>query len=83
MKVLDFTKPPPKPEHQPHLPDGEVLRDLLINKPMKACVAIVINEDGLLSFWIDGMNIFEAVGVMESAKLAMLDQTDYEEYDLD
>lgn len=72
FKVLNFNKPEPKPERQPQLPTEEVLRDLLLDKPMRSCVVVVVNEDGVLSYWVDGLSAYEGVGVLETAKLAVL-----------
>lgn len=78
ITLVSFT--PKKPTHtaedrEGHLPPPELIKELLLDKPMGGCILIVTNEDGIMSYWMDNFNTYEAIGLMETTKAAMIANT--------
>jgi len=81
IKVVSFTPkaPPPEEDREGHLPSPEMLKDLLLDKPMGGCILIVTNEDGIMSYWMDNYSTYEAIGILETTKAAMVSNTIFDE----
>lgn len=74
------TKLRPEPEEQEEVymasfPNVAVMQSMLGDKRMVTCVVLVVNEEGQLSHYVDGANIMETVGMLESMKLSLLGET--------
>lgn len=64
----------PEEAHVASFPDVAVMSSMLEGKPLSSCIVLVMNTEGSLSHYVDGVSIFEAVGMLESMKRSLLDE---------
>ena len=70
LKVVEFKKK--DDDYVPSMPSEEILSNMLEEEKLRACIVITMNESGAISHYIDHLNNFEAIGVLESVKAYIL-----------
>ncbi len=75
IKLVDFKKTKTEEPEGPYLcriPTSEDFKPIIGSEKFKHVVLIATTESGELVRWLDGISLYQAIGMMEDTKLEML-----------